>query len=133
MAGTDLNAVKARIKEIEELLEGLHEELEELEVAEKALQRLAGHSAKEEKPLSPKETVETLILETLKRGKVAWMTVPQLQKVIGDLSGRNVPMSTLSPQVSYMTGPKKKLLVREGSHVALASRAEKEKYEDLPF
>ncbi|MCW5681847.1 MAG: hypothetical protein KF794_13705 [Xanthobacteraceae bacterium] len=128
----DLNAVKARIKEIENQIAALDDELEGLQIAEEVLEKLAASSTGEAtKPLAPTLTVEELVLGSLKHSKLAWLTVTELRKVIQDFSGRDVPMSTLSPQVSSMT--KKNQVVRQGAHVALPSRAEKEKYEDRPF
>lgn len=126
----DLNAVLARIKVVEDQIDALEHELEGLEIARDVLQKLSAPTPTKDdlEPLSPTMTVEELVLGALKRSKNAWVTVPQLQVLIADMAGREVPMGTLSPQVSFMKKHEK--VVREGQFVAHPSRASKEK---LPF
>ena len=88
----DLNAVKARIKEIENQIAALDDELEGLQIAEEVLEKLAASSTGEAtKPLAPTLTVEELVLGSLKHSKLAWLTVTELRKGCAEFTGVEEP------------------------------------------
>lgn len=64
-----------------------------------------------------------LIVEALSKGQL-WRTANDVQEVISEWAGRQIPMSTVSPYLSEMK--KDGSVVRKGMSVAAALRVEKE-------
>lgn len=120
-----LSLIRARRAEIKAERGRLDAEDVELDIAEKAISRLAAaHPVAS--PIwtvpTPPKTQKEFVLHTLKSSPNAWFeNIHELRDAV-EKYGKDIPITSFQPLISTMTN-EDKLLVRDGSRIALATRA----------
>ncbi len=120
-----LSLIHSRRAEIKAERQRLDAEDSELDTAEKTIERLASLRRPATFPWSvptPPKTQKEFVLYTLAHSEKAWFeTIHELRDAVAE-RGKDIPMSSFQPLISTMTN-EDKLLVRDGSKIAIATRA----------
>jgi hypothetical protein len=128
MANPNITTVRARRQEIAKLRQSIDEEDKELEVTERTLMRLASSKpapqpmVDEVKP-TPRGPISQadLVISTLEGTSKPWLDSPAaLHAEIKRLHGVDIKKSSFQPVISQLKA--KKIIVRDGTKIALASR-----------
>jgi hypothetical protein len=126
-----LSLIRSRRSEIKAERQRLDAEDAELDTAEKTIARLASLHRRTTDPWTvgapwsvptPPKTQKEFVLHTLANSENAWFeNIHQLHDAVAK-AGKDIPMSSFQPLISTMTN-EDKLLVKDGSKIALATRA----------
>jgi len=118
-----LSLIRARRAEIKAERQRLDAEDAELDAAEKTVARLASSRITPNWSVpTPPKTQKEFVLHTLANSENAWFENIHILREAVAKQGKDIPMTSFQPLISTMTN-EDKLLVRNGSKIAIATRA----------